>query len=304
VGIIWGTFFIHIIIYKMVFCFLGVIGSCGSHAQSKNLIEKQTTLIQNYMSNKTSKILSVTRHNVQNIQALNVVSQGDVVMEDVGMSQYAYIDASTTMNITNILKDEETINDIIDIMVDTSMEQTASSGGSWTSTAPSLTKKKKKIVNTVKKEFRISAHSMTNLECVSRILNNQQISVKTAGNVTIKGVKIEQTASLVSECMLNTIQNLLKDIEISSNVTDKAVTERKNISKSTNYSSYVLIGGIILIALIIFLPLILLIAPILISVIMSPIKLLFKRKKIIEKPVVKIIEKPVVKTIEPVVKTT
>jgi hypothetical protein len=217
----------------MVFCFLGILGNCGSFAENKSLIENQTNVMHDYIFKKVSNFLGNIQASVSNFQNIMAEASGDIIIEGIKMKQYAEVTSETEVNISNMITEDNVIDDLINIMAKENLKAEAKSSFFQRSTR-SMTNSETKMVTEIKKQVKDIITVNTVINCISNIISKQQITAKSSGgSVIIRGIEMEQSSKLMAQCAIKAISDVISKVKISDKLLEDIKKEQEATSKTT-----------------------------------------------------------------------
>lgn len=202
-------------------CILGM-GDCGTEVEKKVVQRNQLTSLNEFLDEKIIKSFAKSATAIENIQNIFAEAEGNVLISDVDMKQYAELTSDTQIDIQDTIEDEKNIDQMIDMLADVnSRTQSELKGLALPSGQVIRTDVENEIITDIKNQFKSLIKKENISSCVANILNRQTINAKAKGNVIIKGIKMDQTASLVSSCYISAIGRIFNKIEIDQEITPK-----------------------------------------------------------------------------------
>ena len=112
---------------------LGVIniGTCKkASVKNDTIIEKQTTYMSEILNNHISSTIAESSSSMGNIVEFNIVSEGGtVIIRDIDLSQYAELHDDSNIKVKEIIKDDATVKELVDMLVDVGIKQNSGIDG-------------------------------------------------------------------------------------------------------------------------------------------------------------------------------
>lgn len=221
-------------------CFFG-FGICPSNTlTAQNIVRAQTEVLNEIVTEKITANIASHSVNIMNSTAINVTGD-NVVLDGIAVGQYAKLDADSALEIDTVIKSDTTANTIIDQLIRKSDEISqidtsilSSSGNNLNSDSRTeLTKKVKSQFKELIKQENISG-------CVMSVVNALSIEVKATGDVTIKALRVDQSAEAISKCVIKSIMNVFSKIDYTVEVKEE-VTQNTKVKQETGFPAWAIV---------------------------------------------------------------
>lgn len=232
-------------------CFIGITDNCGNKTYTENVFTAQNNIIKEFVSSKVSNTLLEQKQTIENVQSIIIESGSDSYISDLDMTQTVKVDSNTTFNIENSIKNEESSNQLIDLLADVNLKQATAQEG-ITQGQKVFTKNQQNTINSIKEQFKSLMKQSTTANCINNVINSQSLTVKSGGSSYIRGLKFSQTVDSVSSCYISSIISTLSKIKITQDVnTDTKTNIDTQVDTKGLFAMSPIIMGIIIVAVII-----------------------------------------------------
>lgn len=241
----------------MSFCIFG-FGSCGSTSETTDIVNKQFSKTEDIIVKKINTTLVHSTNSISNIVHYKIKAKGNIIIGDIDIEQMATLDSTTKISVQELFKSDDMIDDIIDSATDIALDTSAKASGILGPTSKSLTDSQTNLVYDIKKQFKEIIRTKTDIGCSNSILNDTTFDLEsTDGSITISAINIKQTATVMAECYIDVIKDVISKIKVTDEIIDDVKKEETTESESAGLSfdifSYLIPAlVIILVVLIIF----------------------------------------------------
>lgn len=270
----------------MPICFLGIIGDCSNEIITKETRRQQLKKLNEFLNERIISVFAESQTSVENIQEIFAEAEGNIIISDIDLKQYAKITSNTKYDIKNIINDHTNIEQIVNILAEISMDINSKMESGLSKGQRVTSETDNELIIEVTNQFKSVIKSQNIMTCVQNILNRQTISVKTKENIIIKGIKMDQTAMAVTECIMNNIMEIFNQIDIKEDIESKIQDIKKIDVSSKGFLDSLLGQGIGIIKYIIIGIIVLIVSIILVVISIVTLKIVKRRSKM-KSPMVK-----------------
>jgi hypothetical protein len=218
-------------------CFLNIIGGCPNTTTTRQILKKQLSSINEFINERTMSTFMKSATTAGNFQQIIAEAEGDVIITDIDMKQYAELTSDTKFDVNSVINDETNINEMIDMLADISLSVKAKmEGGILDPGQITRTESEDEIITEVKNQFKSLIKEQDVLSCVESVLNEQTITAKAKGDVIIKGIRMDQTAVATTECLMKNVSEVFSKMDL-----EEFIKERVRIEDDVDVET---IGGL------------------------------------------------------------
>ena len=250
------------------FCFLGIIGKCGSDAESKVIQKTQISVLNTFLNEHFIKTLNNSTSTIDNIQEIFAEADGNIIISDINLKQYAKLTSNTQIDVESSIQEEKTIDEMIDALAKVNLDVESQTQG-ISMGSNTYTETVVETIIDIKKQFKSIIKEENISQCINNIFNQQSIKAKSKQDILITGIRLEQTSIALTECLIKSVNNIFSKIKLSEEIKVSSDTDVKAKSKSQGLLANILerLGNIfkllplfviILIVVVITIPLIIL----------------------------------------------
>jgi hypothetical protein len=228
------------------FCILG-IGNCKKTTEQKAVETEQLKKIKELISKNIQEFSINSKTTIQNFNELMLKAAGDIIISDIEIKQYAEITSKTILNVKEILKSDDFIDDMINIASEISLKSMGDKGifGAGKKT---ITSTEQNLLTEIKEKFKLVVKTKDEFGCIDNVLNKNKLTAKAGGDIVVHGYHIEQTSKIMSTCVITVIKNIFKKLKINEKIINDLKSEE--IEKTGINWTYVIISIVILIIII------------------------------------------------------
>jgi len=207
----------------MSFCIFG-IGNSGSKVKQTAITNKQLKKAQEIILRNVHETLFSSASTIENFQSIVAKASGNVIIHDIDVKQYAELTSKTEFDVKNVLKSNDVIHEIFNEASKIALKS-RSKGGLFGSTSKVITNTQNKVLTEIREKFKKTVKTKDSYKCVSTVLNTSKISAISGKNVIIYGVKIKQTAKMISNCAIKAMKNIISSIKVDEELISKLKSE-------------------------------------------------------------------------------
>lgn len=213
-------------------CVASIIGtSCGTdETQIRQLTELQISAAREVINKKISNTMQTIKATSANYQRITCVAGKDCNISNIKMEQYATIDNKGRATLEKSVKSESIIDSVVDAGVQAYLDyiNRGTTGGD----RKTLTNAEARVVIETKTQLKSILTDNSFSSCVASAINEQIIEARTIdGSVTIQMIHMNQTSSVISDCIINTLLNALNNVKLSEE-TKAALASENSLMKS------------------------------------------------------------------------
>lgn len=199
----------------MGFCLFGVIGDCKESKETLNTIKMQTTVAQKIVEDNFTKITQEMKSTTANLNRIVANGRGDIIIENIKMSQVAELTADGKMKMEMSVKSDTLMSTLVDEAAKIALEiQNKNTGGNRST----YTKTEQEAITYMKSELIKNTNTNLYAGCVSSILNTNEIKAETQGNIIIRAIIMEQVSTLASRCVISTFLSQIKKVQVNHDI--------------------------------------------------------------------------------------
>lgn len=224
----------------MGFCLFGIIGDCSDNKETKNTITSQITACQKLLEENFTDVMGEIKKTSSNINRIIANSRGDIIIENISMSQVAELTAESKIKLELQAKSETVINSLVDKAAEIALEIDNKNTGNKRST---LTKNETSAVTYLKSELTKRTTTTTFSSCVASILNTNEIKAEAEGNIIIRAIIMTQVSKLASKCIIDSFVNQIGKIQTNQEINERIKQEAQIRDHGIFDSQMVLMAG-------------------------------------------------------------
>ena len=236
----------------MSFCLFGVVGDCRSDTRSITMLKQQTESSVKILNEIVNKVMVDMKASSVQMNRIVCRTGRDCIIENVSMKQVAEVSLKGQGDLQSSLRSDLVISQLVDSAAKIARDITNKNTGAPQNT---FTKTQQEAVTYLKTEITSKVTQETFASCVASVIQSNSIDVEAQGGAIIKGIIMEQVATVLADCVFKVFNGIVQTIQNNNDIKHRLEEESKIYNKGfLDDHLYLIIGGaaVLLIALIIY----------------------------------------------------